>query len=449
MIALSIPLVITMSSRAVMDVVDYVMITHMGVPEAQAAIIPAQMIVWSFIIMGLGIVTMVSTFASQCLGRGEHRECSAYAWQSLYIAALFGVVGLACIPLLPKLVELFAHQPLVQQLELAYAKVALYTAAPTIAAYGLGWFFAGVHRPWTTMWSAMEANVVNLAVSWVLIFGLFGVEPLGMAGAAWGTFAAVSYRTVRLLISLCSPSVDAMFHSRTTWRFSWKRFRSLLRVGIPCGFQWVCDVAVWAIFVNVLVGTKFGTTHLIATNTAWQYMRLAFLPTAGVGQALMALVGKSIGAGQPDRAIRETRIAMLITVAYMGLLSVLYSVFGEELIGLFSDDEQVVRIGRNIMFCAAFFQMFDAIGITYNSALRGAGDTFIPSIFFVVSNWVIIVGGGYAVATLFPQLGSLGPWLASSGLIVIAGVFLWWRWHGRAWMKIDLFSKSHKAAQVK
>ncbi len=437
-IALSIPVVITTSSRAVMDVVDYLMITRLEMPEAQAAILPAQIIMWSYIILGLGIASMVNTFASQSLGRKEYSECSAYAWQGLYIAVAFGIIGFALIPLLPTLITAIGHDPKVRVLEMAYTRVAVLTVAPTIAANCLGWFFVGVRRPWTTMWSAIEANVVNAVVSLVLIFGYLGFEPMGIAGAAWGTFAAVAYRTIRLGVALVGPSMQRTFSSHKMWRPSWHRLKNLFRVGLPCGLQWLCDVVVWAVFVNVLVGSNFGTTHLIATNTAWQYLRIAFFPTLGVGQALTALVGKSVGAGDPERAMRETRIAALITIGYMGSLSVLYWLKGPELIRLFNSDPEVVKVGGTIMLCAAVFQLFDAIGITYTAALRGAGDTFVPSMFFIISNWVILIGGGWFVATTWPELGSVGPWLAGSSLIVFTGIFLWWRWRSRAWLKIDL-----------
>jgi len=439
-IKLAIPVVITTSSRAIMDIADYVMITRLNLAEAQAAILPAQVVMWSYIVLGFGIASMVNTFASQSLGRKEYRECSAYAWQALYLAIVFGVIGIALRPLLPGLLALIAHEARVQALELAYARVAVFTVAPTIAAYSLGWFFVGVHRPWITMWSAIEANVVNVIVSFVLIFGYLGFEPMGIAGAAWGTFAAVTYRTIRLGLTMLMPSMNETFGTRSTWRLSWRRMAKLLRVGLPCGLQFLCEVVVWAIFVTVLVGTKFGTTHQIATNTAWQYMRIAFLPTIGVGQALTALVGKSIGTGDPKRAIRETRIACMITLAYMGSLSILYSLKGDALISLFNSDPEVVRIGATVMLCAAVFQLFDAFGIAYSCALRGAGDTFVPSMFFIVSHWLIVVGGGWFIATRYPQLGSIGPWLAASGLIVITGVFLWWRWHSRAWMGMSIFA---------
>jgi hypothetical protein len=60
-------------------------------------------------------------------------------------------------------------------------------------------------------------------------------------------------------------------------------------------------------------------------------------------------------------------------------------------------------------------------------------------VFFIVSTWVVIIGGGWFMVTWAPQLGSLGPWMAAAVLIIVTAVFLWWRWNSRAWMKIDLF----------
>ena len=441
-IALAIPMVITTGSRAVMDMVDYVLITFLGSGAAQAAIIPAQLIMWSSIVVGMGVAITANTFASQALGRKQYRECSAYAWQTLYLAAAFGVATLALRPMLPWLIDTIGHEPGVQAMELAYARVAILTVGPTIAAAGLAAFFTGIHRPWIAVWSVLEANVVNLLVSVVLMFGYLGFEPLGIAGAAWGTLTAVCYRTLRLTIALVAPSLARSYGSRTTWRPSGARLKNLLRVGLPTGLQWLSEAVVWGLFVSVLVGRQFGTADLIATNTAWQYMRLAFVPAMGVSHALTALVGKSIGAGDRGRAMRETRIAVRLTVGYMGSLSFIYAWWGPELIELFNADPKVVLIGARIMICAAVFQLFDALTIAYIGALRGAGDTFVPAMFFVAVNWLGIIGGGWLIATQYPQLGSLGPWLAGSGVLSVTGLFLWWRWRRGAWRKIDIF-RSH------
>ncbi|MEK7730590.1 MAG: MATE family efflux transporter, partial [Planctomycetota bacterium] len=238
-IAMAIPVVITTSSRALMDVADYVMITWLPTDDAQAAILPAQILMWSYIVVGLGIVSMVNTFVSQSLGRKEYRECSAYAWQSVYLGIAFGLIGAALTPLVPWLVTQIGHEPRVQAAEIAYLRIAMLTVAPTIAADGLGWFFVGVHRPWVTAWTAIEANVVNVAVAYVLIFGKLGFAPMGIAGAAAGTLSAVIYRMIRLAVAMWLPSPAAAFATRLTLRPSWKLLSHLLRVGMPCGVQWL------------------------------------------------------------------------------------------------------------------------------------------------------------------------------------------------------------------
>lgn len=445
-IVMAIPVMLTTSSRAMMDIADYIMITYLPTDDGQAAILSAQTLMWSYIVIGLGIVSMINTFASQALGRKQPHECSAYGWQSIYIGIGLGGIGLALIPMMPQLVTLIGHEPRVQVAELSYLKIVLLGIGPTIIAEGLGWYFVGIHRPWVAVWTSLEANVVNIAVCYVLMFGKLGFEPMGIAGAATGTVVAVSYRTVRLSIAMLLPSQAKMYDSRRTWRPSLTRITALLRVGIPCGMQWFTEVVVWAIFVNVLVGKKFGTAHLIATSIAWQYMRIAFMPTIGVGRALSALVGKAIGENDPDRAVRQARIVVTITAIYMISLALIYCVFGWKLVGWFNHTPEVVAIGTKVMVCLAAFQLFDALGITYGAALRGAGDTFIPSLFFIVSHWVIIVGGGWWIAERFPQWGSIGPWIAGATLIAVTSVFLWWRWAGGAWRKIDLFQKPQPEA---
>ncbi|MCP4589752.1 MAG: MATE family efflux transporter [bacterium] len=436
-LAMAVPLVITTSTRMVMDVSDYVMISFVG-SDAQAAMLPAQLTIFTYIVLGFGILSLVNTLAAQSFGRKRYADCSAYAWQGLHLALFFAVVGCGLWPILPWLVQTMGHEPAVQALELGYTRVAVLTIGPTLAGAALSGFFNGVHRPRVTMWSAIEAVVINAVVSYTLIFGLFGLPRMGVEGAAYGTLAGGTYRMIRLLWTMWGVGYQERFETRRTWRFDWSKTRSLLRVGMPTGLQWVSDVVVWWAFVNILVGRFFGTDDLIASNTAWQYLRVAFIPCIGMGIALASLTGKAIGEGDKERAIRLTRIVVLLVSIYMGVFSLLYLLRGSWLISLLSDNPEVIRIGGGVMICAAIFQLFDGLGITYTNALRGAGDTFWPSALFVVSHWVILIGGGWAVAHYRPDWGSIGPWVAASVLLVFTGLALWWRWHSRKWMAIDL-----------
>lgn len=437
-ISMAVPMVITMSTRMVMDVSDYVMISWVS-SEAQAAMLPAQLTIFTYLVLGMGIISMVNTLAAQSFGRRRYADCSAYTWQGLYLTVCFAALGLLLSPALPALVRLVNHDPAVQVLELDYARAAAWTVGPTLAGAALSGFFNGIHRPLVTMWSAIEAVVINGVVSYALIFGVAGLPQMGIVGAAYGTLIGSGYRMVRLLVTMCWGGQSRLFAARRTWAFDWAKTTTLVRVGAPTGLQWVSDVVVWWMFVNILVGRFFGTWHLIASNTAWQYMRLAFMPCIGLGMAVTSLVGKSIGSGDKPRAVRLTRIVVLLSTAYTAAFSVAYLVGGRWLISLLNDNPEVIRIGAGVMICAAVFQLFDGLGIIYNSALRGAGDTFWPSMLFIFSHWVILIAGGWAVAALRPQWGSVGPWMAASLLLIFIGLALWWRWHSGRWMKIDLF----------
>ena len=96
--------------------------------------------------------------------------------------------------------------------------------------------------------------------------------------------------------------------------------------------------------------------------------------------------------------------------------------FGGTLIGIFTIDPEVVRMGVTLMIFAAIYQLFDAMYIVYYGALRGAGDTFVPGIVTAVLCWGIMVGGGYIVARYFKQLSVAGPWSCRDVYGVILGI---------------------------
>lgn len=440
-IALSVPMVVATCTRMLMDVTDYIMVSRLPGEAQQAAMLPGQLFIWTYIVIGLGTVSIVSTFASQALGRQKLSECSAYAWQAVHLAIGFAVAGLGYREVFPALIAAVGHDPAVQAQEMAYCNVAIWTVGPSLAAGALSAFFNGVHRPKITMWAAIEGIAVNLVVSYCLIFGKLGLPQMGIAGAAAGTVVATFYRAVRLGVTMCVGTYNRQFASRSTWRLDWSKLWNLVRVGVPQGAQWFSDVVVWMIFVNVLVGRMFGTAHLIATNTVWQYLRLSFFPAVGVGMALTSLVGKSVGQGDYERAARQARTTMAMVGAYMLALGILFLTARRSLIAAFNAEPEIVAIGASIMVCAAFFQLFDAMGIVYTSALRGAGDTLWPSVMWVVVHWVVLVGGGYVVAVAAPSLGSLGPWMAATALLILGGVLLWWRWRTGKWTKIDIFGE--------
>ena len=123
----------------------------------------------------------------------------------------------------------------------------------------------------------------------------------------------------------------------------------------------------------------------------------------------------------------------------MGIMGVCFYLFRERIMAFWSDDPEVVRVGTGILICAAIFQVFDAAVITYNGALRGAGDTLWLASVSAVGTMLILGAGGLLILKFFPQLGPLGPWIAFTVNIIVVGLANRWRFKSNRWMKIDLF----------
>jgi Na+-driven multidrug efflux pump len=113
-----------------------------------------------------------------------------------------------------------------------------------------------------------------------------------------------------------------------------------------------------------------------------------------------------------------------MTSLYMLCCATVFVAFSDELMRLFTRDEHVIRIGRTLLVFAAVYQLFDAMYVIYNGALRGAGDTLVPAVVTAALCWGITVGLGYFIARTWPHWGVVGPWGAATFYGVVLGVYL-------------------------
>src|SRR5205085_11863968 len=128
----------------------------------------------------------------------------------------------------------------------------------------------------------------------------------------------------------------------------------------------------------------------------------------------------------------------LLTAAYMVTCGVIFFFGRRALIGIFTHDPEVLRQGAMMMIFAAVYQLADALYISYNGALRGAGDTFVPAVALAVLNWSMSVGLGLFIAKRFPQWGVAGPWAVTTIYGITLSLFLYVRFRRGGWQRIHL-----------
>jgi Na+-driven multidrug efflux pump len=163
-------------------------------------------------------------------------------------------------------------------------------------------------------------------------------------------------------------------------------------------------------------------------------IRMSFLPGYGVGTAAQTLVGQYLGAGDVPSARKSGRTAMGIATVYMGLMGILFFMVPEKLVSLFTDDQEVIRVGRRLILWAALFQLTDAVQVVLGSALRGAGDTKFVMWSGIIGSWLVFVPIAFYLMEV-RKMGSEGGWI---GVIAWAGalaILLLWRFRGNAWTK--------------
>jgi MATE family multidrug resistance protein len=439
LLALALPIIASMVSRTLMSFVDFIMVSQLGT-EAQAAIMPAGILLFCVISFGMGTVSIVNSFVSQSMGRDRLADCSAYAWQGLYLSL---AMGLLIVPVLGFVEPFFywvGHAPAVRDMEIIYVRIGLYSVGPSVAGVALGSFFNGIHRPMVGFWAALISNGFNALANWTLIFGHFGFEPMGIAGAAWGTALAALLQMIIMLAWMLRPHCHQLYRTWDTWRFDLRRMAGILRYGTPAGVQHVIEILAFAIFTLFLVG-RFGTEQLAAHNLAFRFLEVSFMPAVGLGIALNAAVGKAIGQNRRDLARLTVWWGAGFAMAYMGFIALLYVTMGRTLAGLLSDDPVVIDWAARLLLLCAAFQVFDALGITHSFALRGAGDTVWPTVVMTICAATVFLGGGWLMTQITPSLGSLGPWLAATAYVIVLGVTFALRWLFGPWEKFELIKE--------
>lgn len=439
MLRLAGPMVVATTSFTIMQFVDRYMVSQLGTTEL-AAILPASIVSFVPGTFAIGVMTSLNTFVSQSLGRGRRKDCANYYWQMIYVGIAYFLLVMAIMwPAAPWIFKLMSQPTEVAHLEVIYLRIMLYAHVLAVFNWASGQFFMGVHRPIITMYASLCGQAVNVVANYALIFGKFGLPRMEIAGAGWGTFIGIAVAaTINLSVYLGS-GINSSFESRRALSIDLGKVRDLLRVGLPAGFSLMVNVALWGMILFGLVGRFGREAPLAATSAVLSCASLSIMPVVGISTALTAAVGKAIGEGRKDLAPKQTRICLRVALVYMGLVGVGFLIFRHRLMAFWSSDEEVIRIGAQILVCAAVYQVFHAARSIYGGALRGAGDTMWLAMASGVGSLVVLGLGGALVVVWIPSLGALGPWLAATLSIMAVGLANWWRFRSNTWMKIDLF----------
>jgi len=437
-VRLAVPTVLNTVSVTVMGFADGWMVSKVS-KEALSAQFIGGMAAFVPVCFFMGLLSCVSTFASQNLGAGRPERSAVYGWHGLWVAwAAAGLLALLILPA-PYLMALFGHDAHVTALETTYFQILIGGAFFGLSARTLGAWFVGVHRPGVNLVAGVVANAVNVAANYCLIFGKFGFPELGLTGAGIGTVIGFAVEAAIFAAAFVADVAGPEFQVRRGCCFRWSAVRDLLRIGTPAGAMFSGDILMWTIFMGGVLG-GFGTAHLAAAAILNRYWHLCFMPAIGVSAAVTAIVGRYCGAGRQGLAWRRAHAGFFLVEVYMvGMGLVLWLARGP-LVAIFNEagDPLVQSIAQRAMLVILLCQAFDAMNVVFIGSLRGAGDTLWPGAVQLALSYGLGLGGASLVASLRPEWGSFGPWGAVTVYIAILGVVMWGRFLGGRWRTMQV-----------
>jgi MATE family multidrug resistance protein len=433
MLVLAWPLVLTNLSQFALTLTDTVFLGRLGTQELAAATLGVNLF-YAALAPCFGVAMAAAPMCAQTRGRGRR----FVRGMRRDVRAAFWAMAAVTLPVWALLWHTDAVLVLLGQ-EAALAALAgdyvraLMWGMPCFCAFvALRGFLAAEQRPGAALVVACAGVLLNVPLNAWLIFGGFGLPPLGVVGAG----VASSLCNLAMLLGLLGLIARDRHLRRFRvlgrfWRFDAARLREAAVIGLPIAGSMLLEIGVFA-FAAIVMGWM-GALAVAAHAIALQLASMAFMVPMGIGQAATARVGLAAGAGDRAGAALAGWVAIGISAAWMMGSAALLVAFGRALPWGFLDPAHpeaaaTAALATMLIMVAALFQLADGVQAVAGGALRGLKDTAVPMLLAGFGYWV--AGLPFGLALAFPLgMGPLGLWIGLAvGLFLVAGLMAA-RWH--------------------
>lgn len=428
LLRLAIPLSLTTFAQLAITTTNLIFLGALGAEDLAAAAMAVALyqVVTMF---GLGVVTATMPLLARLAGQ-QHPPATAVrdvVRQGLWSVALF---CLPCWGLLWHAESVFVVMG--QPAAIAHRSVEMMHAlqwgmAPFLGYVVLRSFFAALERPRWTLLVAVLGVAFNAAAAGGLIFGLWGLPALGIAGAGFATSLTNLFMFGALIAVATLHKRLRQYGLHTDLRFpNHKGMTSFWRLGLPMGITQVLDSSIFYAASNMM--GWLGAEALAAHSINLQIMNMLTTISVGLSQAATVRVGQAFGAGSRQGMFRASLAAYLVTVAMMAAASLVLLVYPSTLLAIFINladpaNAAVVKVGLGLLAIGAVFVVADGLQFIGLGVLRGLHDTAMPMVIGLVGGWVVgLPLGAFLAFTL--GLGAAGIWLGlAAGLGAVAFLF--------------------------
>ncbi len=426
---LAYPVVLSQLGHVLVGTADSMMVGRVGTNELAAASV-ANAVFSVMMMFGIGVSFGLTPLVAQSDGENDAKSGMRFFKHSFVINLVFGLILFIILLFGGYILDLLNQPEEVVKLAKPYLIIIGFSLVPFMLFQTAKQFAEGLAMTKEAMYITISANVVNVGLNYVLIFGKLGFEPMGLVGAGWATLISRILMAIVMIVFVRRYKRFAIYWSylkETVWNAP--SFKKLLNLGVPTGFQYIFEVGAFAT-AAIMIGWM-GAIPLAAHQVAINLASISYMMSTGISAAATVRVGNQLG----QRDIPTMKIAaytcFLMSIIFMAFTGLIFMVFNEFLPSLYTTDQEVISIAAGLLIIAALFQLSDGIQVVGLGALRGMGDVKIPTLVTFMAYWAIGLPSGYFLAFYF-NLGEAGVWYGLLIGLSITAVFLFIRFKNRA-----------------
>jgi MATE family multidrug resistance protein len=432
---LSLPVILGMLGHTFVAFADNIMVGQLGTAEL-AAVSLGNSFVFIAMSLGIGFSTAITTLVAEADGAGNKAAGKSALKHGLILCSFFGVSLFVLILLAKPLMYIMKQPPEVVELAMPYLDLVAFSLVPLIIFQAFKQFSDGLSQTTYPMYATVLANVVNILLNYLLIFGSLGFPKLGIVGAALGTLIS---RVVMVVFIWALLRSKKKFHNYVTGfnfrSIETKVMKKIIALGFPSALQMFFEVAIFtaAIWLSGVLGKNSQAANQIALNLS----SMTFMVGMGLGVAAMIRVGNQKGL-MDFKKLRQIALSIFfLTFLSEILFASLFLIFRNWLPTIYldvndmansADNGEVIFMAAQLLLVAAFFQISDGLQVVILGALRGLQDVKVPTLITFIAYWLL----GFPISFylgLFTPLGSVGIWLGLLAGLTASAIMLYLRFN--------------------
>ena len=434
-VKLSVPVILGMLGHTFVQLADNIMVGQLGTAEL-AAVSLGNSFVFIAMSLGIGFSTAITPLVAEADGAGNKENAKSALKHGLVLCTVLGLTLFGLI-LLAKPLMYAMKQPIeVVELALPYLDLVAFSLVPLIIFQAFKQFSEGLSQTKYPMYATIVANIINILLNYLLIFGNFGFPEMGIVGAAIGTLVSRFFMVFYLWFILKTKEKFKYYVTGFNFAKIEKTvMKKIVELGFPSSLQMFFEVGIFtsAVWLSGVLGKNAQAANQIALNLS----SMTFMFGMGLGIAAMIRVGNQKGLTNFKELRRIAQSIFLLTFLLEIIFAALFLIGRHWFPSLyldiddmtnFADNTEVLVIAAELLLVAAFFQISDGIQVVVLGALRGLQDVKIPTVITFISYWLIGFPVSYYLC-LHTDLKSTGIWIGLLTGLTASAIMLYIRFN--------------------